>query len=122
MDKGISMLRRTLLLAAATLLASLELASAQTTPKRIRGTIQALDGNTLTVQTNSGDTIRVQLAANYGVTAIVPATLDAVKPGAKIAIVGFGPPKQQRAAVISIFPPGSTLNELQIPWTSAPDS
>ena len=40
----------------------------------------------------------------------------------RIGIVGFGPPKQQRAAVISIFPPGATVNEVQFAWDSQPDS
>lgn len=114
--------RRTILvaLAAACLLSAPALA--QTTPKRVRGTIQSLEGNTLTVAANDGETVKVMLAPNYTVGAIVPMTLDAVKPGAMIGIVGFGPPKQQRAAVISIFPPGSTVNEAQFPWDSQPDS
>src|SRR5438094_586445 len=86
----------------------------QTTPKRIRGTIRSLEGNVLAVQTNDGETVRVNLAPNYTVGAIVQTTMDQVKPGTMLGIVGFGPPKQQRAAVISILP--STANELQIPW------
>jgi hypothetical protein len=109
--------------AVAAILAGLVLpALAQTTPKRVRGTIQSLQGNVLTVAANDGETVRIQLAANYTVGAIVPTTLDKVKPGTKIGIVGFGPPTQQRAAVISIFPPDSIVNEAQFPWDSKPDS
>jgi hypothetical protein len=97
-------------------------ALAQTTPKRIRGAIQALEGNTLTVAGDDGETVKVQLAPNYTVGAIVPRTLADVKPGTGIGIVGFGPPKQQRAAVISIFPPGATVNEAQFAWDSQPHS
>jgi len=93
---------------------------AQTTPKRIRGTIRSLEGNVLAVQTNDGETVRVNLAPNYTVGAIVQTTMDQVKPGTMLGIVGFGPPKQQRAAVISILP--STANELQIPWDTQPGS
>jgi len=95
---------------------------AQTTPKRVRGTIQSLDGNVLTVAAKNGETVRIQLAPNYTVGAIVPTTLDKVKPGTKIGIVGFGPPKQQRAAVISIFPPEASVNESQFAWDTEPDS
>ncbi len=114
------MQRRAILLAAA--LAFAGAAHAQTTPARLRGTIQSLQGNTLTVETRDGDKLPVTLAPNYTVGAIVPTTLDAVKQGSMIGIVGFGPPKQQRAAVVSIFPPGAAVNASQFPWDSQPDS
>jgi len=116
------MKRRTLLLVTAAMLAAAGPGYAQTTPKRVRGTIRSLEGNTLTVAANDGETVKVVLAPNYAVTAIVPVTLDHVKPGAMIGIVGFGPPKQQRAAVISIFPPGSAVGESQFAWDTQPDS
>ncbi|MDP9097152.1 MAG: DUF5666 domain-containing protein [Pseudomonadota bacterium] len=97
-------------------------AFAQPGPVRLRGTIQALDGDMLTIQTRDGDAQGITLAPGYTVSAIVPSTLDAVRPGAMIGIVGFGPPKQQRAAVVSIFPPGATVNAAQFPWDSQPDS
>ena len=121
------MTRRLVLATAAAMLLALAVpASAQTTPtptpKRIRGTVQSLDGNTLTVAATSGETLRVVLAPNYTVGAIVPTTLDKVKPGSMIGVVGFGPKERQRAAVVSIFPPGATVNESQFPWDSQPDS
>lgn len=98
------------------------IAQAQTTSARIRGTIESLDGTMLTVGLTAGGTASIALAPNYTVGAIVPTTLDAVKPGSMIGVVGFGPPKQQRAAVISIFPPGASVNESQFAWDSEPDS
>ena len=97
-------------------------AQAQTTPTRIRGSIASLDGNTLSVITRDGPTVTITLASNYTVGAIVPATLAAIKPGSTIGIVGFGPPTKQRAAVISIFPPGANVAEAQFAWDSEPDS
>jgi len=114
--------RRTILFAMPAMFALTLPAAAQATSKRVRGTIRSLDGNTLTVAANDGETVKIELAPNYTVGAIVPTTLDKVKPGTKIGIVGFGPPKQQRAAVISIFPAGSTVNESQFPWDTQPDS
>ena len=114
------MKRRAVLLAGTGLLVAA--APAPTTPKRIRGTIASLKANLLTVTERDGGTVQVQLAPDYTVAAVVPATLEQVKPGVKIGIVGFGPPTQQRAAVISIFPPGGTVNEAQFPWDSQPDS
>ena len=107
----------------AAVLAGLALpAMAQTTARRVRGTIQSLDGNVLTVVARNGEAVKIQLPANYTVGAIVPTTLDKVQPGTKIGIVGFGPPKRQRAAVISIFPADATVNESQFAWDTQPDS
>ncbi len=116
--------RRVLLLSLSLLAGSagLHAALAQTTPARLRGTIRALEANTLTIETRDGAPLKIELAANYTVGAIVPTTLEAIKPGSMIGIVGFGPAKQQRAAVISIFPPGATVNEAQFPWDTEPDS
>ncbi len=117
------MKRRVMLFAAAICsLALVPPAYAQTTPKRIRGTIQSLQDSTLTVAATSGETVKIMLAPNYTVGAIVPTTLDKVKPGSMIGVVGFGPPKQQRAAVVSIFPAGATVADSQFAWDSQPDS
>lgn len=113
---------RTPLLALALLLLTTVGTVAQTTPKRIRGAIQSVEGNSLSVVTPAGETLHIGLAPNYTVGAVMPTTLDKVKPGSMIGIVGFGPPAHQRAAVISIFPPGATVNEAQFPWDSQPDS
>lgn len=109
------------IIAAALLLAFTAPSLAQT-PKRIRGSITGVDGNTLLVTSNAGEAMRVVLAPNYSVAAVVPTTLAAVKPGSMIGIVGVGPAKQQRALVVSIFPPGATVNEAQFAWDSVPES
>ncbi len=97
-------------------------AMAQGAPTRLRGTVRALEDHALTIEDRNGDPVRVTLAPTYTVTAIVPTTLDAIKPGSMIGIVGFGPPQQQRAATISIFPPGAAVSEAQFAWDSQPDS
>lgn len=116
------MSRYGLVLASGLLVATTGAAVAQTTAMRIRGVIQKFAGNTLTVAATSGDVDDILLVPNYTVSAIFPTTLDKVKPGSKVGIVGFGPPDRQRAAVISIFPEGANVNEAQFAWDSAPDS
>ena len=116
------MTRRAVLLALVASPFMASLVHAQTTPVRIRGTVRSLDGAILTVTTRTGEIATITLSPNYTVSAILPTTLAAVKPGSMIGIVGFGPPKQQRAAVISIFPPGTAVNEAQFAWDSEPDS
>ena len=116
-------MRRTALLAltALTLLGSA--AMAQTTPKRVRGTIEALDGNTLVVKTREGDTARITLAPNYGVAAVIPATLADVKPGAFIGTAATGPKDRLRAAEVLIFPEAARgTGEGHFPWDLMPES
>src|ERR1700710_1341593 len=96
-------MRRRLLLTSLPALCLTRAAFAQTTPRRIRGTVRSLAGDTLTVETNAGDTVTVALAADLTVGALVPTTLDQIKPGSFIGIVGVGPKDHQRAVTITIF-------------------
>ena len=77
------MTRRFLLLGltASLLVATTPPALAQDTPRRIRGTVEALDGSTLLVRSREGESVRVALAPGYTVAAVVPAELSAIKPG-----------------------------------------
>ncbi len=98
-------------------------ASAQTTPKRIRGTIEAPDGNTLVVKTREGNTTRITLAPNYGVAAVIPATLADAKPGAFIGAAATGPKDKLRAAEVLIFPEALRgSGEGHYPWDLMPES
>ena len=63
---------RTQALITAALRAAFTLPAAAQTPQRIRGTVKALEGNTLVVDTREGDTARIVLAPNYTVAAVVP--------------------------------------------------
>ena len=116
------MLRRTVLIAAAACLIGSLPAASQTPAKRIRGTVQSLDGQVLSVRTAAGEVVKITLAANYTVGLLAPTTIDKVKPGSFVGIVGIGPNDRQRAVVVTIFPPGAPANELQIPWDSLPNS
>ena len=50
-------------------------------PSRIRGTIESVDGNNLTVTARDGTTQRIGLASDVVVTDLVKTTLADVKPG-----------------------------------------
>ena len=115
-------MRRTLpLLLAAALLPTLALA--QATPRRIRGTITALDGNTLTVQSREGEAVKIQLAPSYSVAAVIPATLADAKPGTFIGTAATGPKDRLRAAEVLIFPEALRgSGEGHFPWDLMPES
>ena len=111
-------------LLAAALLPSLALAQGtQSTPRRIRGTITALDGTTLTVQSREGDALRIQLAPAYTVSAVIPATLADAKPGTYIGTAATGPKDRLRAAEVLIFPEAMRgSGEGHYPWDLMPES
>lgn len=123
------MTRRFLLLGlTATLLAGAALpALAQSTPTgtptRIRGTVEALDGSTLVVKSREGETLRIALAPGYAVSAVIPAELSAIKPGAYIGTAAVGPKDKLRALEVLIFPEAMRgAGEGHYPWDLAPES
>ena len=115
-------MRRTLMLGllAATLAPSL--ADAQTA-RRIRGTVQALEGSTLVVQSRDGETLRIQLPTPPVVTSVIPATLSDAKPGTFIGTAATGPKDKLRAVEVLIFPEAMRgTGEGHRPWDLLPES
>src|SRR5271165_4972059 len=51
------------------------------TPTRIRGTVEKLDGQTLTVKSREGQELRITLAPNFTVAAVVKKSLGDIKAG-----------------------------------------
>jgi hypothetical protein len=114
-------MRRTLLAAAILSIAAMP-AMAQTV-QRIRGTVKALDGNTLTVDTREGSVATITLAPNYSVAAVIPATLADAKPGTFIGTAAIGPKDKLRAVEVLIFPEALRgSGEGHYPWDLMPES
>ena len=74
-------------------------------PVRIRGTVEKLDGNMMTVKARSGETMNIKLADNYTVTGVAKASLDDVGSGKYIGTPTVG---ERNGALIAeeihIFP------------------
>ncbi len=92
--------------------------------QHVRGDIASLEGTKLTVHTRTGDTIPIDLADNYKVVAVVPASRDAIKQG---AFVGAAAMPQadgtQRALEVLVFPEsGRGSGEGHYPWDLKPGS
>jgi uncharacterized protein Veg len=80
-------------------------AAQQQGPSRIRGTIERIDGNNLTITARDGTTQKIVLASNVAVTGLVKATLADVKPGSYIGVTGMPlADGSQMAIAIHIFP------------------
>ena len=116
-------MRRFLMLGLLTAALAPGLVHAQTPVRRIRGTIQSLDGSTLVVQSREGETLRVQLPTPPVVAAVVPASLADAKPGTFIGTAATGPKDHLRALEVLIFPEAMRgSGEGHYPWDLAPES
>jgi hypothetical protein len=97
------MLRRALLVFTAAAICSTS-AWAQET-RRVRGTIEKIDGSTLSVKTRDGEDLKITLAEKPVFVAIVPATLADLKPGAFVGSGATpGPDGSLVAIEVHIFP------------------
>jgi hypothetical protein len=79
-------------------------ALAQQPPVRVRGQIEKVDGNTLTVKERGGETLTIKLADNPRIMAFVKASLADIKPNSYIGVTsepaGSG---VEKAIAIHIF-------------------
>jgi hypothetical protein len=100
-------MRTAALKAALALFAALTAASAlaqQPSMVRVRGTIEKVDGQTLTVKARDGSTLTVKLADNARVTAMVKASLADIKEGTFIGVTAMPQPDgSQKAIGLHIF-------------------
>jgi hypothetical protein len=102
-------------------------ASAQTppatTPMRVAGTVDKLDGNNLTVNMKDGQAVAVVLADNAAVFGVEKRTVADIKPGDFLASGGVkGTDGKIYAVEVRIFP--ETLRgtgEGQRPWDARPE-
>ena len=93
--------------------------AAKTTPGslHIRGTVQSLQKNVLTVNGPSGP-VRVQLGAKTPVLSVIPSSRDQVKPGAFLGIASApGPNGTEQAREVVVFPEAARgTGEGSYPW------
>jgi hypothetical protein len=84
---------------------------------RVRGTIEAADGNSITVKQRDG-AVKVILTEKVGVFGVVKASLAEVKPGAFIGVGAMPQPDgSQRAIQVTIFAePQRGTGEGHRPW------
>ncbi|HET6518833.1 MAG TPA: hypothetical protein VFG47_03320 [Geminicoccaceae bacterium] len=91
---------------------------------RIRGEIASVEGDRLTIRARDGSTVRVQLAAGHQVTAVLPADLESVEPGAFVGAAAVPQPDGRLEALeVAIFPEAMRgAGEGHYPWDLSPES
>jgi hypothetical protein len=112
-------------MAAAFGVSSVSLAWAQQPPTvRVRGTIDAVDGATLTIKTREGRDVKAKLADNAMVVAVVKASYADIKQGSFIGVTGMPQADgSQKCMEIHIFPEAMRgTGEGHRPWDLQPQS
>ena len=107
MPKMTSWLPRSLAasLAVVSVLASSAWAQQSPTPTRIRGTIESVDGKTMSIKTREGTDVKVNMTDDITVIGIAKASLSDIKESSYIGVSGMPQPDgSQKALAIHIFP------------------
>jgi len=119
----------TKLLLAGALIALLALPAAaqnapEGTPTRIRGTVDKLDGQTLTVKSRDGQQLTIVLAPNFTVSGVVKKNLADIKAGDFVGAASTkGTDGKLHAIEVLIFPEALRgTGEGERPWDLVPDS
>jgi len=110
---------------AALLLASISASAlAQTTPVRVRGTVEKLENSVLTVKSRDGGLLSIKLADNFAVIGLTRTTLADVAPGRFIGTTTLGERNGALVALeVHIFPESMRgLGEGHYPWDLKPES
>lgn len=87
------------------------------TTVRVRGTVQSLTGEAMTVQTYDGQTVSVPVAANTRFVWVVASSLSTLKDGDFVGTATTGPKEALRAVELVIFPESMRgAGEGHYPW------
>ena len=114
--------RIALALLAATSLAGSALA--QTPPVRVRATIEAVDGDTLTLKARNGDEMKVALTPDAKVVGVTKADIGAIKSGTFIGCAAIPQPDGTlKALEVTVFPASMNgTGEGSYAWDLGPTS
>ena len=96
----------------------------QGTPMRIRGTVEKLDGQNLTVKSREGPELTIALAPNFTVSAVVKKSLADIKTGDFVGAASTkGTDGKLHALEVLIFPEAMRgTGEGERAWDLTPDS
>ncbi len=111
-------LSRLLLIVVALAFGASELAAQPAQNRRIRGTIESLDGNMLTVKARDGASVKIRLTDTYSVSGYTKKELSDIKAGNYIGVAAMPQADgSQKAISINIFPESARgLGDGHRPW------
>ncbi|HXH47125.1 MAG TPA: hypothetical protein VNK51_25200 [Bradyrhizobium sp.] len=93
-------------------------------PTRVRGTIEAVNGDTMQVKSRSGEEVKLHIASDINVSGITRISLADIKPGSFIGATTVpGPDGSQNAVEVHVFPESMRgTGEGSRPWDLKPNS
>jgi hypothetical protein len=99
-------------------------APAQEQPVRVRGTVDRVDNGLYVIKARNGGELKVKLADNAMVVALIKASLADIKQGSYIGVSGMPQPDgSQKALEIHIFPEAMRgVGDGHRPWDLQPSS
>ena len=117
-------MRKMILSAAFVVAATAALAQAPADTVRVRGTVQSVDGSTLTVKSRDGADLKIKLSDNAVIRTVTAKTVADVKQGLFVGITAMPQPDgTQKAVEIHIFPEAARgTGEGHRPWDLMPGS
>jgi hypothetical protein len=84
---------------------SLAIAQQPPTPSRVRGTIEAVDGDVLSVKSRSGEDVKLRMTDDIKLVGIIKISLSDIKLGSFIGATTVpGPDGSQNAVEVHVFP------------------
>lgn len=89
--------------------------------QRLRGEIEKMDGNTLTLKTSEGKDVKVMLDPSYTVSHAVAIKLADITPGTFVGIGSVPEGDTLKAAQVQVFPPDTRASERHGAWGSDPN-
>ena len=93
------------------------------TVQRIRGTIEQISGDQMTVKTREGQTVTIGLSADTKFAGLKQSSLDEVQPGDFIGTATKGPRNFMVALEVVVFPESMRgTGEGQYGWDTIPDT
>ena len=93
-------------------------------PVRVRGSIESIDGQDLTVKSREGDSVKIKLAPDYAVTAVVKAEMTDVVVGKYVGIAALPQANNAEKAIEVLILPESARGsgEGHYAWDLTPGS
>jgi hypothetical protein len=119
-----SILSRSLLALALISASTYALAQKAPVPTRVRGAIEAVDGDVLTVKSRTGEDVKLHMAGDMKVAGITKISMADIKVGSFIGATTVpGPDGKQNAVEVHVFPESMRgTGEGSRPWDLKPNS
>jgi hypothetical protein len=107
----------------AMLLASSAGVAQQSPPVRVRGTVEGVEGDIVTVKSRDGAQLKLKLKEGATVRAVIPAKLTDVKAGTNVGITSAPQADGSLSAIeVHIFPAGLNVNAAHFNWELMPNT